>query len=62
MKDPATFLAAAVRLAERRPAVRFMLIGAGFEPGNPAVAACHQTRQRTLSAAGFEPGDQMQNR
>jgi glycosyltransferase involved in cell wall biosynthesis len=39
MKDPATFLAAAVRLAERRPAVRFMLIGAGFEPGNPAVAA-----------------------
>lgn len=39
MKDPATFLAAAARLALRRPEARFVLIGAGFDRDNPALAA-----------------------
>jgi glycosyltransferase involved in cell wall biosynthesis len=38
MKDPATFLAAAARLAVRRPEARFVLIGSGLDAGNPALA------------------------
>ena len=39
MKDHATFLAAAALLATRRPDARFVLVGRGIEPGNPALAA-----------------------
>ena len=38
MKDHANFLAAAARLANRRPEVHFALAGAGAEPGNRALA------------------------
>ena len=34
MKDHTTFLAAAAKLAQRRPEVVFALVGAGIEPGN----------------------------
>ena len=39
VKDHPGFLAAAARLAERRPEVRFLMAGQGIEPGNPALAA-----------------------
>lgn len=39
MKDPATFLAAAARLAENHPELRFVLIGSGLDPANRALAA-----------------------
>ena len=39
MKDHAGFLAAAALLATRQPAVRFVLVGRGLEPGNPALAS-----------------------
>jgi glycosyltransferase involved in cell wall biosynthesis len=38
MKDHATFLAAAARLAATRPQVVFLLVGTGTEPGNAALA------------------------
>ena len=39
MKDHATFLAAAERVARRHPRARFVLAGLGVEPANPAFAA-----------------------
>jgi glycosyltransferase involved in cell wall biosynthesis len=38
MKDHSTFLEAAATLAERRPEVRFALLGAGIEPSNRPLA------------------------
>jgi glycosyltransferase involved in cell wall biosynthesis len=40
MKDVATFLDAAALAARRRPELFFVLIGAGMEANNPALAAC----------------------
>ncbi|MBV8778044.1 MAG: glycosyltransferase, partial [Alphaproteobacteria bacterium] len=39
MKDHATFLAAAARLAQRRPEVRFVLAGSGADGANPQLTA-----------------------
>ena len=39
MKDHATFLDAAERVAKRHPRARFVLAGLGVEPANPAFAA-----------------------
>jgi glycosyltransferase involved in cell wall biosynthesis len=39
MKDHATFLGAAARLAAQRPEVHFCLIGTAIEPGNRALAS-----------------------
>ncbi len=39
MKDHATFLAAAERVARRHPDARFVLVGRDVEAGNPAFAA-----------------------
>ncbi|MEI7606934.1 MAG: glycosyltransferase [Rhodospirillaceae bacterium] len=39
MKDHASFLAAAERVARRHPRARFVLAGLGIEPANPAFAA-----------------------
>jgi glycosyltransferase involved in cell wall biosynthesis len=55
MKDHATFLAAAAQLAEKRPELRFLLIGAGIEPSNRALmrAICEHgltNRVRLLGA------------
>lgn len=39
MKDHATFLAAAARLAQRLPTAHFLCLGLGVEPSNPALRA-----------------------
>lgn len=46
MKDHATFLAAATRLAPHAPGARFVLIGTGNEPANCALA-------ETIAASGL---------
>jgi glycosyltransferase involved in cell wall biosynthesis len=48
MKDHMTFLAAAAELARRRSEVRFLLVGAGIEPGNRELAAAIAAHGLTL--------------